>query len=234
MTSTLGRVLGGRGARVRPPLGGFVDSLLQTFENCRPGLTDEQIRRGEAEAFFTALYEQERSQLEEAVLLDQDLLAPADRVRFTAMVDGLVRGVVIPAYTRLTAPFTVRERNDFYVTAEPLHGLERTGWAVLGFLLGAFVVWAPFIPLWEKEWFLVFVFGGLAFPELRRWFSVRGYRRQLADLVARADAEIRRTDLQLLSRLVEPELAGARQPSRAPEATEAPPPRRAERDTRRG
>ncbi len=38
-------------------LGGFVDSLLQMFENCRPGLTDEILRAGPAgvERFFLDL-----------------------------------------------------------------------------------------------------------------------------------------------------------------------------------
>src|SRR5882672_10859806 len=50
-------------------LGGFVDSLLQMFENCRPGLTDEILRGGPegVERFFRDLYEKERGQLSETI-----------------------------------------------------------------------------------------------------------------------------------------------------------------------
>lgn len=42
-------------------LDGFVDSLFQKFEDCRPGLSDDKIGRGreEAERFFLDRYEEE-------------------------------------------------------------------------------------------------------------------------------------------------------------------------------
>ena len=60
--------LWGRGARRSAgALDGFVDSLLQKFENCRPGLSDAlEGREGETpEAFFTGLYEKEIPRLKE-------------------------------------------------------------------------------------------------------------------------------------------------------------------------
>ena len=48
-----------------------MDSLLQTFENCRPGLPDDRLELGDAEAFFAHLYEQEKSRLSEAVRVEQ-------------------------------------------------------------------------------------------------------------------------------------------------------------------
>lgn len=61
--------------------------------------------------------------------------------------------------------------------------------------LGGFVVWAPFIPLWEKEWVLPFVVLGLLFPNIRRYFALRRYQSELNGIVAHADDEIRRAEL---------------------------------------
>ena len=110
-----------------------------------------------------------------------------------------MRKVVVPGWVRLASRFTSRERNGFYGLAEPLHGVERALWAVLGMGIGLFVVWAPFIPLWSKEWVLPFTVGGLVFPELRRWLSLRQYEGELNQLVGRADREIARVDLAYLT-----------------------------------
>jgi hypothetical protein len=180
-------------------LGGFVDTLLQTFENCRPGLSDEQLRSGAGVAeFFTELYEKERPQLLEAVARETHL-APEAQAALAQRVDERIRKVVIPAYTRLAAPLSRRERNDFYLTPESLHLAERLAWAAGGMMLGTFVVWAPFIPLWEKEWVIPFMLAGLVFPELRRWLALRRYQAELNALVTRTDEEVWRLDLQYLT-----------------------------------
>ena len=80
-----------------------------------------------------------------------------------------------------------------------MHGVERLAWAVAGVVLGALVVEAPFIPLWSKEWVLVFGIGGFVFPTLRRYFALRRYQHQLNDLVNRTDDEIWRLDLGYLT-----------------------------------
>jgi hypothetical protein len=184
----------GRGPSPRGMLNGFVDSLLQSFENHRAGLSND-IDRREAEAFFLALYEKEAPHLRDTVRQGELALPEASRDTFFAEVDDYVRRVVVPAYARLAGPFTRRERNDFYLTPESLHGLERVGFGVLGMLLGLFVVWAPFIPLWSKEWVLVFVIAGLVFPNLRRFLALRRYESEINRLVLRADDEIWRKDL---------------------------------------
>jgi hypothetical protein len=189
----LARLLG-----TQPPpkrtLDGFVDSLLQTFENSRPGLTQEIFARGEVESFFRDLYEKEVRRLRETVDRLSHLSAEERQDLFQS-VDERIRKIVLPAYARLAAAFTPRERNDFYLAPEELHGLERLGWAAAGLALGGFVVWAPFIPIWSKEWVLVFGVGGLVFPGVRRFFSERRYNAELNDLVARTDEEIWRLDL---------------------------------------
>lgn len=199
MNATLGRVLSqlARGPSAGGEnLDGFVDSLLQAFENCRPGLTEKRLREGEASvrAFFVDLYEKEVPRLAETIRLKESLLSDAARGELLRRVDALVRDVVLPAYVRLAMRFTPRERNDFYALPEGLHGLERIFWVVSGIVVGSFVVWAPFIPLWEKEWVLPFALGGLFMPELRRYLRLRRYGRDLNRLVRAADQEIARLD----------------------------------------
>ena len=105
---------------------------------------------------------------------------------------------MLPAYARLASGFTPRERNDFYL--RPRRCTASSGWpGPPGLALGGFVVWAPFIPLWSKEWVLVFGLGGFVFPTIRRYFALRRYQHELNDLVARTDDEIWRLDLGFLT-----------------------------------
>jgi hypothetical protein len=182
-------------------LDGFVDSLLQTFENCRPGLSDQLLgAQGEPpERFFTGLYEKEIPRLRDTIRREESLLDAGAREEYFRKVDDLIRKVVIPAYVRLAMRFTPRERNAFYLAPEPFHGLERFGWAVAGVVVGALVVFAPFIPLWSKEWIIPFMLGGLVFPNVRRFLMVRQYEGELNRLVARADDEIGRIDAHYLT-----------------------------------
>ena len=182
-------------------LGGFLDTLLQTFENCREGLSDAQALAGagEAERFFTQLYEKERPRLLEALALHGGHLSPAARAELLAAVDERVRTVLVPAYARQAAPFTVRERNDFYVTPPSWHLLERLGLALAGTLVGAFVVWAPFIPIWSKELVLVFGLGGLVWPELRRLTALRRYQGALNRLVSHGESDVGRLEMALMT-----------------------------------
>ena len=167
-------------------LDGFVDSLLQSFENCRPGLNDQLLgAQGEApEAFFTSLYEKEIPRLKDIIRREESILDAPAREAFLRKVDDLIRQVVIPAYVRLAVRFTPRERNAFYLAPEPFHGLERFGWAVAGVVVGALVILAPFIPLWSKEWIIPFMLGGLIFPNVRRFLMVRQYEAELNRVVA--------------------------------------------------
>jgi hypothetical protein len=182
-------------------LGGLVDSLLQTFENCRVGLSGDTLKGGEkvVHDFFLELYEREAWRLEETVRLFETGLPTVAQQAILARVHELARKVVLPAYARLATRFTERERNDFYLLPEPLHGLERFAWGVAGMALGGFVVWAPFIPLWEKEWVLPFVVAGILFPNIRRYFALRRYQSELNGIVAHADDEIRRAELAQLT-----------------------------------
>lgn len=199
----------GRAARVlRPvslvgagPLDAFVDSLVQKLENCRAGLTDAALARGpsEVEAWAVALYDEEVPRLRDSIRREEPHLTREAREELFRKVDELARRVVVPGWVRVATRFTPRERNGFYLLAEPLHGLERAAWGVLGMGLGFLAVWAPFIPIWTKEWVLPFTLAGLVFPELRRWLSFRSYERELNQLVVKADHEIARVDLAYLT-----------------------------------
>jgi hypothetical protein len=188
----------------RPParmLDGFADSLVQTFENCRSGLSDEALRNRavDVEPFFRALYEKERPRLRELVRLQDAHLSEAARQDLLGQIEARIQDVLIPAYARLAQRFTVRERNDFYGTPGAWHAAERVAFAALGMALGLFCIRAPFIPLWAKEWVLIFAIGGLVFPELRRVLATRRYQAELNGLVQRTDDEIFRMDLALLT-----------------------------------
>jgi hypothetical protein len=226
MRNSLARLVEALASARRGPsvLDGFVDGVLQKFENCRAWLDDAALVRRDGDSFFRPLYEAERDRLKDAIRLEQQHLGETGRDAMFAQVDELLRSVAIPAYERIAVRFTVRERNGFYLLREPLHGVERVGWAMAGIAVGVFVVWAPFIPLWSKEWVLPFFLAGLVFPELRRWWEIRRYERELNRLVARTDAEIGRLDLSFLLRegAKETALAVREQPGAVPHPRAVP------------
>lgn len=193
-------------------LRGYVDSLIQTFENCRSGLSNEMIKAGEpaAQDFFLDLYNKELPRLQKAIEVNEAYLSDQARNDFVGEVRALLRKVVIPAYVRLAFTFTPRERNDFFLLPHKLHFIERIGWVVAGILMGGFVVWAPFIPLWSKEWILPFFLSGLIYPDLRKYFSVKRYEGELNRMVAKADLEIDRIEMAYLTgEKLSPEILGA-------------------------
>ena len=196
----LARLILGTRARARM-LDGFVDSLVQSFENCRPGLSDDALASGGATAlnFFTVQYEKERPRLKELVRLQHGHLSEAGQAELFDKIDSYVQSVLVPAYARVARQFTKRERNDFYLSPSSWHGAERAGFAVAGMALGGLVVAAPFIPLYAKEWVLVFGVGGLTFPEIRRLLGLKRYESEVNNLVRSADDEIFRMDLALLT-----------------------------------
>jgi hypothetical protein len=181
------------------PLDGFVESLVQSFENCRPGLPDEGLSPAQAEPFFRDLYEKEKPRLRDTIRAEEPHLSDEARAEYARAVDAHARKVLVPAYARLAARFTERERNGFYRLPEPLHAVERALLCLLGIGVGALVVWAPFIPVWEKWWVLPFALTGLFAPELRRAFALKRYESEVNSLVARSDHEIVRLDSAYLT-----------------------------------
>jgi hypothetical protein len=200
----LARLLIGGRAPVRM-LDGFIDSLIQTFENCRPGLADQALGSATSvDEFFAQLYEKEKPRLADLVAIQYAHLSAAERQDLVNKIDSRIAGVVIPAYVRRAERFTLRERNDFYLTRSAWHGAERLAFSAGALLLCSFVMWARFLPLVAKEWLLLCAAGGLVFPDLRRVFAWKRYESELNDVVGRTDDEIFRMDLALLTRETPP------------------------------
>ena len=170
-------------------LGGFVDGLVQKLENCRAALPEASP---DVERYVAELYEAERPRLHEAVQALAPLVEQSALQQEEQELDALFRRVLLPAYQRAAVDMTRRERNDFYLAKKGFHGLERVGWLTGGILAGAFVVWAPFIPIWSKEAVLPFAVAGLFFPELRRLFAYRRYAREVNGLVGKVEHEVKR------------------------------------------
>jgi len=186
-------------------LGLWADRLLQGFEDRRAGLP-EPLTETVATRFFGAYLDEQLPQMREGLALQTEGMAPEAQEALVRELENLARGVLLPAYVRLTTHFTRRERNDFYLVPEKLHGVERLLWSVAGMLVGAFVVWSPFIPLWAREWIIPFVLAGLVFPDLRRWWASRRYEKELNALVLAADREASRLMLgHLMTGSVSPE-----------------------------
>jgi hypothetical protein len=189
------------GVNRQPTRGDLIDSLLQSFENCRPGLSDEKIHGNNEKVtqFFLDIYEKERPRLINTINVQESFMSNEVREKFFAEVDSMIRTIVIPGYVRLATSYTPRERNDFYLVPQRFQFLERFGWAIAGMLLGGFAVWAPFIPIWSKEWILPFTIIGLVFPNVRKIFSIKRYEADLNRMVSKAEAEIDRIEMDYTS-----------------------------------
>jgi hypothetical protein len=177
---------------VLSPLGDFVDGVVQSLEDRRAGLKDDALAPADVERFCADHYQAEEARLRELLGVVDPQLPPARREALAAEVDRLVRGVILPAYARLAAFFTVRERNDFFITHGTTRLVERAAWVVGGLAAGGFIVWAPFIPLWSKDWIWLCGVAGFFVPELRRVWAWRRYEHALNALVQRADRELER------------------------------------------
>ena len=180
---------------------GLMDSLLQAFENRRPGLSDETLQgdQDEVTKFFVEIYEKEKPRLFQTVCVQDGFLSDEACKKLFHEIDDVISTVVIPAYVRLATLYTPRERNEFYLTPQRYHFIERFGWTVAGMILGAFIVWAPFIPIWSKEWILPFTILGLIFPNLRKLYSIKSYEAELNRTVAKAEREVARIELEYTS-----------------------------------
>jgi hypothetical protein len=116
-------------------------------------------------------------------------------------LDALERELLatIPARWRRSAePFTTEEAQGF--------GIWRGGdiFARLTYLgvsaaIGFFIVWAPFIPIWEK--WLPFAMAGASWflPDLQVRFKRRRYARELGEIVLQMDLAQRQIERQITS-----------------------------------
>lgn len=118
--------------------------------------------------------------------------ADLPRSYFDALETELV--AAIPARWRAVAePFTRAESADFGIWrgGDPL---ARLSYVFIGLVLGGLVVWAPFIPIWEK-WF-PFLLAVLSWwlPDVQRRWHRRRYAGELGAIVAQIDRAQRALD----------------------------------------
>jgi hypothetical protein len=104
----------------------------------------------------------------------------------SSYLDALAKEVAatVPARWRAVAePFTRLEQRGFglWRGGDPV---ARLSYVLCGLIIGGLIVWAPFIPIWEK-WF-PFVVAVLAWwlPDAQTRFHKRRYARELGGIVS--------------------------------------------------
>lgn len=92
----------------------------------------------------------------------------------------------LPHYAATAVEQTRLERSNYEIwrRADPL---ARGAFALAGLVVGGLVVWAPFIPIWEKAFAFVLGGAGFVYPEIKRLVFDGRYSRFLNRLVARAE-----------------------------------------------
>ncbi|HEY3359180.1 MAG TPA: hypothetical protein VGQ83_38380 [Polyangia bacterium] len=98
-----------------------------------------------------------------------------------------------PRYVEAAARYTALEQRDF--------GLWRGGdvvaritYVFAGLVLGGLVVWAPFIPIWEKWFPFALAIGAFWLPTVQRWWHRRRYARALGEIARAAGGAQRELD----------------------------------------
>lgn len=103
----------------------------------------------------------------------------------------------VPARWRQCAePFTLAEARGFGIWRGG-DVLARLAYLAAAAAVGFFIVWAPFIPIWEK--WLPFALGAGAWwlPDLQIGFHRRRYARQLGEIVMQMDQAQRQLERQV-------------------------------------
>jgi len=62
--------------------------------------------------------------------------------------------------------------------------VARLSYGFGGLAIGGFILWAPFIPVWEKWVPFALCVGALFLPDLTRWWQRRRYAKELGQIVA--------------------------------------------------
>ena len=156
-------------------LAAVAQHLLALFEVRRPGIARWDA---EAEAFLSREADEALGQMERQCReLGVDDPPHWQRARAVA------REVLIPRYARVAQIENAAAARDY--------GMWRGGdliargtFALSGLVLGALMVWIPWIPIYEK-WFpwALFVLGPFL-PDAYAWWYRRAYRKKLEALVA--------------------------------------------------
>lgn len=181
--------------RAESELGSLARDLLADLERLRPGLPDTgsadellEALRPRAAVRLEELYRDHFAAAEEA-LSGGDAKADTDTGRL-ALYRREIDQLLLPRYAVLAQ----RQNRSERAPATPMRGADlfnRAAYALIFLLIGLFVVWAPFIPIWDK--WIPFVLGGLAatfapaLPDLHRRLLLRRHQIQVLTLVIDLD-----------------------------------------------
>lgn len=135
--------------RPETEFGSLCGELLADLERFRPGLpadassgTLRELLRARATTRLDELFRERRVD-------DGDSGADAETVQQLDLYRREVEQVLLPRYAELAERQNRHER-DRSDAARGLDLQNRLTYGVIFFLIGLFVVWAPFIPIWEK------------------------------------------------------------------------------------
>lgn len=105
---------------------------------------------------------------------------------YLAALTNELRASLPRAWLRIARRYTALEARDFGVWrgGDPV---ARLTYVFVGLVLGGLILWAPFIPIWEKWFPFVLAAGGWWVPDLQTRFHKRRYARALGGLVAQLE-----------------------------------------------
>jgi hypothetical protein len=92
-----------------------------------------------------------------------------------------VRRTVPERWQPLARDFVTRERKGFGIWrgGDPV---ARATYLLVGLVIGGLIVWAPFIPIWEKWFPFVLAVAAFFLPDLQTTWHRRRYARALGDI----------------------------------------------------
>jgi hypothetical protein len=103
---------------------------------------------------------------------------------YFAALEAELRGALPAAWRAVAAPFTALEARGF---GRWRNGdlTARLAYVLGGLTLGGLIVWAPFIPIWEKWLPFALAVAGWWLPDAQAAFARRRYGRELGRIVHR-------------------------------------------------
>lgn len=167
-------------------LGALGRDLLNDLERVRLGFP-EDASPAEVQAAVTERLEQRLPELCRERFEGEPEAETAARL---TLFRRELEQILVPRYAALAHRENLAERHKPrpWTGAD---GLNRASYGILFFLIGIFVVWAPFIPLWEK--WIPFALGALAtliapaLPDLSRFGRRRRFRYAMLKLLIDVD-----------------------------------------------